>query len=309
MVSRRIDSPPTAPRPRLRRLAAVLPSVVGGAVVAALLVGQWPRARATLADADLGWLAAAVGLAALGMLVLAAAWADVLALVADERPRRAKVAAAYFAGELGKYVPGGVWAVLGRGEATRRLGVSRPAAYASVLLSLVLAYAANAVAAAALAVALLLRGDGSPAVSLLPLAFPAALVGLHPAVLSRVLGWLRRVTRRPLDVRVPPWRRSLAVAARYLPAWACIGLSTWAVARALVPDPGVVRIWLAAVLSWLAGFVAGPAPAGAGVREAVFVAACGLPAGEAVAVAVAARAVTVAVDAAGGAASLAFLQA
>ena len=57
------------------------------------------------------------------------------------------------------------------------------------------------------------------------------------------------------------------------------------------PHPGV-----AAMLSWVAGLAAVPVPAGAGVREATFVALAGLPVGVAATIAVASRLLFVTVD-------------
>jgi hypothetical protein len=66
-----------------------------------------------------------------------------------------------------------------------------------------------------------------------------------------------------------------------------------------VPAPPLLRIGIATTLSWTAGFVAVPVPAGAGVREAVFVAASGLPAGLGATIAVGSRLAFLLVDVAG----------
>jgi uncharacterized membrane protein YbhN (UPF0104 family) len=87
--------------------------------------------------------------------------------------------------------------------------------------------------------------------------------------------------------------------ARYLPAWLLIWVATWCVARALIPDPPVLRLGIAAMLSWVAGLAAVPVPAGAGVREATFVALAGLPVGLAATVAVTSRLLFLVVDALG----------
>ena len=44
---------------------------------------------------------------------------------------------------------------------------------------------------------------------------PLGLLALHPRVLEPVLGLVRRVTKRPLDVPVPAWRDSVVVVLRY----------------------------------------------------------------------------------------------
>jgi uncharacterized membrane protein YbhN (UPF0104 family) len=204
----------------------------------------------------------------------------------------------YYAGEIGKYLPGGVWPILGRGELARRGGVRRSAAYSSVALSLALLYLAAAVVACVL---LPFALDGADrrvlAVLLLP---PIGIACLHPAVSGRVETLAGRVLRRPLEVRVPAFGEALVLVARYVPAWLLIGTSTWAVARALDPHASLARVVMATAVSWLAGFLAVPVPGGVGVREAVFVATVGhLEPGVAPTAAVVARVIFVAVDAAG----------
>jgi glycosyltransferase 2 family protein len=116
-----------------------------------------------------------------------------------------------------------------------------------------------------------------------------------------------RFTGRGADIAVPPWRATVGVVASYLPAWLGIWAATWCVARSLDPDAPLLRIGIATALSWTAGFVAVPVPAGAGVREAVFVAASGLPLGLGATVAVGSRLIFLLVDVAG--AGVAALQA
>lgn len=283
-----------------------MPMLLGVGVVAWLLATQRHRVWAAVDHASPGWVLASVLAMAVGMLVLASGWADVLALLVPARPSRRRVIAAYFAGELGKYLPGGVFAIVGRGEAAVRRGIARPAAYASVVLSLTIAYSAAALTAGILAIA----GSASSATPLLlsPLALgvPAVLLLLRPRALVWVMDRARRLTGRPLEMQIPPWRASVLVMVRYIPAWLFVAAATWSAARALVPDPSPWRIGVAAIASWCAGFIAGPAPAGAGVREATFIAVAGLPPAEAAAVALLARGVSLVVDAVGGLTSLAF---
>jgi hypothetical protein len=234
--------------------------------------------------------------AASGMVALAWPWRDVLALVRAPGLRRAATVAAYFAGEVGKYVPGGIWPVVGRAERARRLGVAAGDAYSSVVLSLGLAYlAAGVVFAFALPVALL---DGSspldPAWTLVVVPVGAAL--LHPRVLAPVLRLGEQIARRPIPFEPPAWRDSLRVGASYVPAWLCIGAATTGIGLVVAPDASAPQLFAAAVGSWIVGFLVVPAPGGVGVREVAFAAACGLPFGTGVAVAVAARLGFVAFD-------------
>jgi uncharacterized membrane protein YbhN (UPF0104 family) len=118
-------------------------------------------------------------------------------------------------------------------------------------------------------------------------------------VLERMVALVERLTGRRVGIDVPRWDESLLLVARYVPAWFFIGTATWCVARALDPGASFARVCFAAVLSWIAGFLAVPVPGGAGVREAVLYASSGLSKAEAVTVAVAARLLFVVVDVVG----------
>lgn len=295
---------------RARRGRAVGLSTVAGAVIGLIAVGfvvrtlvsQWSQVRDALGDASVPWLAAGLVLAALGMTTIAWCWRYALRLVGAE-VAPGKVVAWYFVGEAGKYLPGGVWPVLGRGELARRGGHSRSTAYASVALSLGVLYLAGLFVAVGF-LPFALTGGGTSPWMLFLIALPAGLVLLHHRVLHGLLGLARRVTHRELPVEIPEWRSSVALVARYIPSWFLIGGATYAVSRSLTADVSFPRVMFAAVLSWVAGFLAVPVPAGAGVREAVFVAASGLPGGIAATTAIATRVLFILVDGSGAAIGL-----
>jgi uncharacterized membrane protein YbhN (UPF0104 family) len=125
---------------------------------------------------------------------------------------------------------------------------------------------------------------------------PVGLAVLHPAVLGRAVRLAERILRRPLGIDAPPWSRSLGLTARYVPAWLLIGAATVTVGHAFVPGADPVVLFVAAVASWLAGFLMLPAPGGLGVREATFAAVAPVPFGVAFTIAATARLVFVLVD-------------
>jgi uncharacterized membrane protein YbhN (UPF0104 family) len=270
--------------------------VVAFVLVVRELVSEWPEASDAIAGADPGWLVLAAVLATAAMVWMAAVWADVLAALGEERPR-SRVVRWYFVGELGKYLPGGVWTVLGRGELARRSGVAATAAYGSVGLSLVMLYLAAALTAAGLVpFGVIGEVDDPRLVVGLVAVLGGGVVVLHPRTLAAGLALARRLTGRSLVLALPPGPVVALLVLRYLPSWVFVGGSTWAIARALDDDASLSRVALAAVASWIAGFLAVPVPAGGGIREAVFVAAAGLPTGVGAATAIAARLLFVAVD-------------
>lgn len=283
--------------------SALVGAVIGLTCVAFVvnrMASQWSEVRDEVADASLGWIAAALVLAGAGMTWIAVCWRRAL-VMSGPPPGRRRTIAWYYTGEIGKYVPGGVWPVLGRGELARRGGVPRDRAYPSVGLSLVALYLAALGVASVLVPLDLANQSESPAALALLALLPVGLAVMHPRVLTWARDRMVRYTGRGADIVVPPWRATIGLVVSYVPAWLLIWAATWCAARALLPAPPVLRIGIATTLSWTAGFVAVPVPAGAGVREAVFVAASGLPAGLGATIAVGSRLAFLVVDVAGAA--------
>lgn len=287
---------------RSRRRTMALSALVGAVVgltctgfVLARMATQWSEVRDEVADASLGWIAAGFALAVCGMTWIAVGWRWTLALSGAPTDLRRTVAW-YFGGEIGKYVPGGIWPVLGRGELARRGGMPRTRAYPSVGLSLVALYLAALMLAAVLVPLDLAEQTESPAALAMLVLLPIGLAALH----HRVLGWVRdrvvRLTGYGADVAIPPWSATVRLVVSYVPAWLLITAATWCTARAVVPEPKFLQIGIATTLSWTAGFAAVPVPAGAGVREAVFAACAGLPLGFGAAVAIGSRLLFLVVD-------------
>ncbi len=273
----------------------------GGAMfyVVRRLVKDWPDAHEALSNADLTWVGVAVVLAVLAMTSIGWGWRYVMRNLGVRVPI-GRTIAWYFVGEMGKYLPGGVWPVLGRGELARRGGVPRSRSYTSVAMSLGLLYlAALFVAAGFLPFALAGHGGGFTPWMLFLLALPVGIVLLHHRVLERLIAFIAKVTKREIEVEIPHWKDSLLLVARYVPTWFFVGTATWAVARSLTPDASYPRVMFATVLSWTAGFLAVPVPAGAGIREAVLAASSGLDGGVAAATAIVARILFILVDVGG----------
>jgi uncharacterized membrane protein YbhN (UPF0104 family) len=272
-------------------------AVAGGVFVVRAITSQWSSVRSSLSDAEPAWLVLAVVCAALGMLAVALPWKRALRIVGIEAGFGACITW-YFVGEIGKYVPGGIWPVVGRAELARRGGHPRSGAYASVALSLGALYLSDMVLVALLLPLRFVDDSSSLWVLLL---LPVGLALLHHRPLTWMVELAEKAMKRKLDVRIPPWSESLKLIACYLPAWALIGTATWCVARAFDPNVSWLTIAPAAMLSWVVGFVLVPVPGGVGVREAAFVALVGgaVPSGVRATVSVVARLVFMLVDALG----------
>ena len=250
-----------------RLVAQVLGLVVALAFLAAALGSQWGAVRQQLGEMEPVPVILALMAVLLGLLVSMLAWRRVLLALGQPLPV-APAAHTFFVGQLGKYLPGGVWAVLGQAEAASRLGARRaPTAIAAVTVMVV-----NVVTGAAVGSLLLVgTGRGAPVVVV---ACAAGVVLLHPRVLGPLARWAHRRLRHT-DAEVALDGRAVAVTVAWtLLMWLAYGIQVLALAvpfgltgwEALPIATGAFAV------AWTAGFVAVIAPAGAGVREAALVA-------------------------------------
>lgn len=201
--------------------AGLAVALVGAGAMVLAIAGRWDDARRLLAGARPGWVVAGVALAAVAMVGLAWPWRRAMAVL-GVAVERGPALAWYFVGELGKYVPGGVWTVVGRAEWARGGGVPPAVAYGGVAFSLAGAY----LGAALVAVALLPLAAGAAVPFAIVALVPAGLVALHPRVVGLVLGLAERLGRRSLGVAPPPWPASVGLVLRYVPAWIAVGAAT-----------------------------------------------------------------------------------
>lgn len=294
--------------PRTRR--AVLWSTVIGSAIGLLGAGFVGRAfvqnrdqvSEALSRANIGLLLVAVGLGALGMTGIGLAWRASLRVLGNDLDLVSALRG-YFVGQLGKYVPGGVWAIMGRGEWARSEGVPAVIAYSSVMLSMGSAYLAALVLVAILVpLSGMLTAAADGGYFLVLLLLPLGFLLIHPTVIKAGLRLLRRLSGRELRIEVPTWRGSAGVVLQQIPSWLLIGSASLVIAAAFGTSGGAVNVISATAVAWVVGFITLPVPGGIGVREAVFVAlATSLPTGIAATVAVTARLVFITVDAAGAA--------
>ncbi len=293
-------------RSRLVNLIGIAIGIAGIAFVVTRVV----RDRAAIADAmssaDVGWLVVGAVAGTIAMALIGLNWLLILRHAGATAPWRRGMAW-FFVGQLGKYVPGGIWPIVGQAELAHRDATPRGAAYSSTAMSMVTTFLGAAAVAA-------ITGLFAPTDHRLASALLAALVVLLFALLAvpaarRTLERLaRRVTTRQLRLPDPGW--FALVVARHLPVWvAFAGMNVFTVVALGVDVDGalVVELVFVTCVSWMAGFVVVGVPGGIGVRETVFISmtTATLGAGVAVSVAVLSRVVSIAVDLVGAAVSVA----
>lgn len=254
---------------RVRRALRVLLAVAAIALLVVAVATQWTAVRASTARIGLLPLAHCLFWACTGLLFSALAWRAGLAALGSRLPLVPGLRV-FFLSQAGKYLPGSVWPFLAQMELGREHGVPPSRSGTAGVLFLILHLATGlAVALVALPFSgeLLDSGYAWFVLLLIPLA-----VGLHPRVLTLLLGRGFRLLRRPAP---PPltWPAVLAPSAWLLGMWLAYGVS---IAVLLAPlGPLTPTTWALAIggyaLAWCAGFLVLVVPAGVGVREAVLV--------------------------------------
>jgi hypothetical protein len=260
-------------------------------------VSQWHDVGRQLAALRLVPMLASSAAAAAGVAAIMLCWRAVLADLGSPLPL-APAARVYFLGQLGKYVPGGVWPVVAQMELGREHQVSRRRSAAAYVVLMVL-YIASALLVGAVTLPVAVVGDVRRLRWLL-LMLPVVLVALHPRVLTSGVDRGLRLTRgEPLEHPLTA-RGVLTALAWGGVSWLFLGVHIWLLARELGgTGGGLLPLSIGGfALAWSVGFVVLLAPAGVGPRETVLAAvfASSLPAGAPVTVAVISRLVMTFLD-------------
>ena len=245
-------------------------------VVAALLVltvlDQGPALGRALGNTSVTSVLLAVVAALSGLLASGLCWRALLRALGSPLERQPALRI-FFVGQLGKYVPGSVFAIAAQTELGRAHRLPRTRVVTAGLLLLAV------LTATGLLVAVAVLPFASPDVlnsyAWVLLFLPVGLAVLAPPVLEWFLTTALRFARRPaLDAALD--RRALAASVGWaLVMWGCYGLHLLPLVLAQ-PHHGswwrlLVTVTGGYALAWTAGFLFLIAPAGAGVREAVLV--------------------------------------
>ena len=265
---------------------------------------EWPQVAAGLHR--LHWYTVPLSLAAAmaGATCMMLAWRAILADLGSPLPVTAATKISFVA-QLGKYVPGAVWAFAAQVELGHDLGVPRRRSVASFAVALALVVGAGlAVAAVALPLA-------SPGMARhywwVLAAVPLVAAGLCPPVFGPVIDRaLMLAKRQPLERR-PSWRGLARALAWTLLGWLLVGGQVWILVSDLAGHGGYLLLATGGyALAFSVGVLLVVFPSGIGARDIILIAALTpvLP-HTAVAVALLTRVVTTASDLACGGLGLA----
>ena len=256
------------------------------------LASQWTQVQAALAKLDGYDVAGAAVSAIAGLGCMLLAWRALLADLGSPLPLPAAIRV-MFVGQLGKYVPGAVWALAAQVELARDYDVPRWRSATASLVGMAVTLVVGLVAAA---VTLPLTSAHAVRQYWWVLAIaPLVAICLHPAIIKFGLDLALRVLRRPpLEGSVSAAGMTRALAWTTL-GWLCFGAHAWFLISVFAGKGGnTFALSLGAyALAWSVGFLIIFFPSGIGPREVALIAVLApvMPSASALVVALASRVV------------------
>ena len=258
-------------RPWLRRALRVAFLVFVVVAVVLAVRGQGDELRDAVARTGVAATVGSLLAVLVGLFASAMVWRALLTDLGAQLPLRTALHV-FFLGQLGKYLPGSVFAVAAQMELGRDQGLSRNrVGTASLLFMGVLTSTGVLVAAVALP---LTSPDALRDYFWVLAVLPVGLVCLAPRVLTRLVATLLRLLRRePLD-RPLSWTGVGAAVGWALAMWVAYGAHLLLL---VLPQhrTGSANLPLLSfggyALAWTVGFLVLLVPAGAVIREAVLV--------------------------------------
>ncbi|HZC99898.1 MAG TPA: lysylphosphatidylglycerol synthase domain-containing protein [Actinomycetes bacterium] len=251
----------------LLRLAVLAVFVVA---IALVLARRWNEVRPLLRSLQGVDVALAMVAVAAAIFATFLCWRAVLTDLGSPLPLTSGMRV-FFLGQLGKYLPGGVWPLLAQMELGRGYKVARRTSAAAVMIFMLLLLGSGLLVAA-LALPLL-GSDALPRYGWTLSVLPVAAVLLYPPVLNRVLALGLRLARREPMPKPLSLRGVLGAVGWSLAGWLLFGVHVWILARMLgVHGAGLLaRSTGAFAAAWCVGFLVVIAPAGSGAREAALI--------------------------------------
>lgn len=270
------------------------------------IVSKWSGFKSGLDQIGVVAVIEALACVVVGLLLNMQVWRGLLAASGSRLPVRA-ASRVYFIGQLGKYVPGSVWPVLTQMELGRAYKVPRERSATTVIIAMTIGLASGLLAT--LVGVPFMDGGEAGTYWWAFLFIPILLVVLHPRVLNPILNRGLRIIGRPAPEHPLTLRTVLVAIGVNVLAWFANGLQIWVMANRLGAHGGhVLLVSIGAyAFAWCVGFLIVVAPAGAGFRDAILVATLAPMLngnhGEALAIAVVSRLVTIIADLLGAAAA------
>jgi glycosyltransferase 2 family protein len=266
-----VTPPPRTTRATVIKGLRLLITLAIAASIVYAVVRLWPDVRSTLLRLN-GWTLAGSFLAALAAIAAnVKAWQAVLHELDHEVPT-VRAGQIYLVGQLGKYLPGSVWAFVLQMELSLRAGIPRARSFAASLMLVGLSTTA-ALLLGLFGIPTLVEVGGAAVWGAAVLA-PVAVICAIPPVLSRLVDiFLRVLGRAGLNHRLR-LTGLLKIMGWSGLAWTLFGIHFYLLG--IGAGGGLTPTLTDAIgsfaLAMTAGLLAVASPSGLGVREAVLVA-------------------------------------
>lgn len=270
--------PTTGRRARVLTVVKWVAAVVALAFLVWSIARQWDDIARDFVRLDAGTIVLGVAATIVALVANMLSWRAMMS-ASGFRVRLAAASSIFFVGQLGKYIPGGVWSIAAQAELGRAHGLQRTgsavAALASMLVSMVTAAVVGIVAV------LLASSTGFATFWWLIPLIVVGLVCLTPPVLGRLIAVAFRILRRPAQDTTLTWTGTVMSLVWSLVMWLAYGVQATFVLRVFGADsPTLFPVAVGAyAVAWLVGFVVVIAPAGIGPREGILVLLLGSVAG------------------------------
>lgn len=265
------EVPVVAPRSRRARVLNVVKWAAAIVAVVLLVVGvarQWDEIVADFARLDAVTVTLGIVLTLVALVANMLSWRAMMAATGFH-VRLAAASSIFFVGQLGKYIPGGVWSIAAQAELGRAHGLARTGSAVASLASMLV----SMVTAALVGILALLLGstDGLATFWWLGIVVVLGLVALTPPVLGRLIALAMRLLRRPPQTITLTWGGTVMSIVWSVVMWIAYGAQATVVLHAFGAHSSVLFPVAtgAYAVAWLVGFLVVIAPAGLGPREAV----------------------------------------
>ncbi|WP_246249576.1 MULTISPECIES: lysylphosphatidylglycerol synthase transmembrane domain-containing protein [Actinomadura] len=254
------------------------------------VVDQWDATTRAFREMSWATLAGSLAVGLAGLFTWMLGWRTFLAGLGSPLALRPAFRISAIS-QLGKYVPGKVWALVTQIEMAREHKVPAERSFGSTLLA-VASSTACGLAVASATLPLTSAAAREKYWWLFPLA-PVMLAALHPKIVTWCLDTMLRLIRRPPLEQPVSLGVTLRAVGWTVLGWVLFGVHTWLLCVAVGGD-GAGLPFLATgayALAFVAGFLVFIAPGGIGAREAALTVVLTpvLPAGAPVVVAIASR--------------------
>ncbi|MGP3955488.1 lysylphosphatidylglycerol synthase transmembrane domain-containing protein [Nonomuraea sp. 3N208] len=263
----------------LRRLLRIVLALIAVGFLGYGLARNWEETTGAVAAMSPWAVLGAFAAVLLGQFFMLVAWREILAGLGTRVPLRI-AGRIMFVGQLGKYIPGAVWAYAAMMDLGRDHGSPPRRTFATISLGLVI----NIGVAVSIAAATLWTLDAVRQAWYLALLVPVIAVCLHPKVLTWGLNLALRIARKEPLESVLPGRTVIVAVAWTTLGWFVYGVHIWLLGGRA--DLYVIATG-AYAFAWATGILTVVVPAGVGIREGALVLVLGPVIGTAPALAVA----------------------